>query len=119
MTSLRKRSAIEMCLNIDRQLDVVRRNGIDLLRAAEIFAKQLSGGARCLFSGMEIMLHREVDPLNVEKVESIQNSVSAQLLNLSTPQQQKPVWLCHVEQSRDISIFFSESRSEIPRLRSE
>jgi len=42
--------------------------------------------------------------LNVEKVESIQNSVSAQLLNLSTPQQQKPVWLCHVEQSRDISI---------------
>src|SRR5438477_12115592 len=61
---------------------------MDLLRAAEIFAKQLSGSARCLFSGIEIMLHREVDPLNVERVESIQNSVSAQLLNLSTPQQQ-------------------------------
>src|SRR5947208_12474499 len=55
---------------------------MDLLRAAEIFAKQLSGSARCLFSGIEIMLHREVDPLNVEKVEEFPLSCStSQLLN--------------------------------------
>jgi hypothetical protein len=53
-----------LCLNIDLQLDIVRCDSIHSLRPCKIFAKQLSGCARGLFGRIEIMLHREVDPLN-------------------------------------------------------
>src|SRR5580704_6314748 len=70
-------------LDIDRELDVVRQQGADVLRAIKIFAKQLAGLTRRFLSCIEIMLHTEIEKL------SCFAALSSQLLNVSTAQRIK------------------------------
>src|SRR6266404_3363913 len=50
--------------NVDGELDVVRGESVDVLRAMEILPKQLTGGARGGLGSIEIMLHEEVEKLS-------------------------------------------------------
>src|SRR5256885_8232687 len=48
-------------LNVDREFDVVREGSIDVLRTVKIFPKQFTSDTRGVLSGIEIMLHAEVE----------------------------------------------------------
>jgi hypothetical protein len=55
-------------LNVDLQLDVVRRDRVNALPLLKILAKQLSRFARGIFSGIEITLHAEITSHKEHKV---------------------------------------------------
>ena len=53
-----------LCLDVDREFDVVRFEDVHVLRAMEIFAKKLARGARSILGRVEIVLHGEVESLS-------------------------------------------------------
>jgi hypothetical protein len=70
-------------LNVDCEFDVMRGNGVDVLRAVKIFSKQLACLSGGVLGGIEIMLHGHGEWL------SCFVALSSQLLNVSTTQRKK------------------------------
>ena len=50
-----------LCLNVDREFDIVRLGDVDVLLAVKIFAKKIARRARSILGRVEIMLHGKVE----------------------------------------------------------